>query len=118
MTQVAFIVNSRPLTVETLNDANSPTPISPSNLLTLKSSVGMPPTGEFSPPDLYFKKRWQHVQHIAEEFWSRWRRVFLQSLQPRQKWKKQTPHFTVQDIVLLENKCQQNQWLMARIVSI
>ena len=118
MTEVELIVNSRPLTVETLNDANSPTPISPSNLLTLKSSVNMPPPGEFSPPDLYSKKRWRRVQYIAEEFWSRWRKEFLQSLQPRQKLKKQTPNFTVGDIVLLKNECQRNQWPMARIVSI
>ena len=37
-----------------------------------------------------------------------------QSLQPSQKWKKQTPNFTVGDIVLLK---KQNQWPMARIVS-
>ena len=43
MTEVELIVNSRPITVETLNYANSPTPISPSNLLTLKSSVVMSP---------------------------------------------------------------------------
>ena len=117
-TEVELIMNSRPLTVETLNDANSPTPASPSNLLTLKSSVIMPPPGEFSPPDLYSKKRWQHVHHIAEEFWNRWRKEFLQSLQPRQIWKKQTPNFTIGDIVLLKDECQQNQWPMARIVSI
>ena len=49
LTGVELILNSRPLTVETLRDANSPTSISPSNLLTLKSSVVMSPFGEFSP---------------------------------------------------------------------
>ena len=57
MTEVELIVNS-----------NSPTLMSPNNLLTLKSSIVMPPPREFSPPDLYSKKRWRHVQHIAEEF--------------------------------------------------
>ena len=118
MTEVELIVNSRPLTVETLNDRNSLAPISPSNLLTLKSSLVMPPPGEFSPPDFYSKKRWLRVQLIAEEFWNRWRKEFLQSLQPRQKWKKKTPNFTVGDIVLLKDECQRNQWPMARIVII
>ena len=31
---------------------------------------------------------------------------------------KQTPNFTVRDTVLLKDECQQNQWPMARIVSI
>ena len=57
MTEVELIVNS-----------NSPTLMSPNNLLTLKSSIVMPPPREFSPPDLYSKKRCRHVQHIAEEF--------------------------------------------------
>ena len=36
MTEVELIVSSKPLIVETLNDTNSSTPISQSNLLTLK----------------------------------------------------------------------------------
>ena len=116
MTEVELIVNSRPLTVETLNDANSPTPICPSNLLFFKSSIVVPPPVEFSPADLYSKKRWRRVQHIAEEFWNRWRKEFLQGLQPRKKWKKQAPNFTVRDTVLLKDEYQQNQWPMARIV--
>ena len=118
MTEVELIVNSRPLTVETLHDTNSPTPISPSNLLNLKSNVVMPPPGEFSHPDVYSRKRWRRVQHIAEEFRNRWRKEFLQNLQTRQKWQKQTPNFTVGDIVLLKDECQRNQWPMARILSI
>ena len=98
MTEVELIVNSRLLTVETVNNANSPTPIPPSNLLTLKSSVVMPPPREFTQPDLYSKKRLQRVQHIAEQFWNRRRKDFLQSLQPRKKWQKQAPNFTVGDM--------------------
>ena len=45
ITEVELIVNSRPPTVETLNEANSPASISPSNLLTLKSRAVMPPPG-------------------------------------------------------------------------
>ena len=56
MTEVELIVNSRPLAMETLNDTNSPAPISPSNLLTLKSSVVMTPSEIFGPPDLLSKK--------------------------------------------------------------
>ena len=47
MIQDELIMNSRPLIVESLNDANSPTPKSPSNLPTLKCNAVMP-----SPEDL------------------------------------------------------------------
>ena len=72
------IINSRPPTVESLSDINSEIPLSPSNLLTMKSDVIMPPPGVFNRPDLYSRRRWRRVQHIAGEFWFRWRKEFLQ----------------------------------------
>ena len=65
------IINSRPLTVESLGDINSEIPLSPSNLLTMKSDVIMPLPGVFNRPDLYSRRQWRRVQHIAGEFWSR-----------------------------------------------
>ena len=62
--EVEAIVNSRPLTVETTNDVGSYIPLSPSNLLTMKSKVVLPPPGSFTPADLYSRKRWRRVQHI------------------------------------------------------
>ena len=45
MTKTEAIINSRPLTVETINDGQSPMPISPNNILTMKKKVVMPPPG-------------------------------------------------------------------------
>ena len=93
-------------------------PLSPSNLFTMKTSVVMPPPGEFSKPDACSERRWRRVQHIAGEFWSRWRKEFLQSLLLRQIWKKRIRNFALDDIVLLKDDCHRNQWPMARIVGI
>ena len=111
------IVNSRPLTVESLSDVNSEIPLSPSNLLTMKSDVIMPPPGVFNRPDLYSRRRWRRGQHIAGEFWSRWRKEFLQSLQARQKWNISKRNFQVGDVVLLKEDIGRNKWPMVRIVS-
>ena len=62
------IINSRPLTVESFSGVISETPLSPSNLLTMKSDVIMPPPGVFNRPDLYSPRRWRRVQHIAGQF--------------------------------------------------
>ena len=116
MAEVELIINSRPLTVETISDSKSEIPLSLGNLFTGKTSIVMPPPGEFSKPDAYSKRRWRcAVQHIAGEFWSIWRKEFLQSLQVRQIWKKRIQNIAVDDIVLLKNDCHQNQWPMARI---
>ena len=74
MTEVEGILNSRPLTVEVLNDPTSLQPLSPVNILTTKSKVISPLPGEFSKPDIYSRKRWRRIQHIANEFWSRWKK--------------------------------------------
>ena len=109
------IINSRPLTVESLSDINSEIPSSLSNLLTMKSDVIMPPPGIFNRPDLYSRRRWRRVQHIAGEFWSRWRKEFLESLQARQKWNIPKRNFQVGDIVFLKEDTGRNKWPMARI---
>ena len=79
------ILNSRPLTVETLGDVKSEQPLSPNNILTMKTKVVMPPPGEFVRADEFSRRRWRRVQHIANEFWQRWRKEFLSALQFRQK---------------------------------
>ena len=53
------IINSRLLTVETLSDVNSQIPLSPSNLLTQKAGVVLPPPGNFDRPDLHSRHRWR-----------------------------------------------------------
>ena len=102
-------ITSRPLTVETISGSKSEIPLLPSNLLTMKTSVLMPPPGEFSKLDVYSKRRWWRVQHIAGEFWSRLRKEFLQSLQVRQIWKKRIRNFAAGDIFLLRDDCHWNQ---------
>ena len=61
MTEVEAAINSRPLTVETVSDSSSFIPISLSNILTMKTSVVIPPVATFQGADLYCNKRWRHV---------------------------------------------------------
>ena len=83
--EVEAVVNSRPLITDTLSDPLSLLPLTPSTLLTGKSKLILPPPGKFQTEDVYCKRRWRRVQHIANEFWSRWSKEYLQSLQARQK---------------------------------
>ena len=69
------VVNSRPLTTETLSDPLSPLLLSPSTLLTGKTKLVLPPPGKFQREDTHCKRRWRRVQN--------------QILQLRQKWTHQ-----------------------------
>ena len=102
------------LSMETISDSKSEIPLSlTGNLCTMKMNVVMPPPGEFTKPYTYSKRRSWCVQHFAVEFWSRQRKEFLQSLQVRQIWKQRIQNLAIaHQIVLLEDDCHQNQWLM------
>ena len=65
LVEVEAIVNSRPMTTETIINVQSHVPLSPSNLLTMKSKVVMPPPGSFGPADAYCRKRWRRTRHIV-----------------------------------------------------
>ena len=116
ITETEAIINSRPLTVETLSDVNSEMPLSPSHLLTMKTEVVLPPPGTFSRPDIYSRRRWRRVQHIASKFWTQSRKEFLGTLQLRQKWNNQKQNFKAGDLVLLREDSIRSKWPMARIV--
>ena len=76
--EAEYTINNRPLTVETLSDPHSAPPLSPSMLLTGKTRLVLPPPGEFKREDLYCRKMWRCTQHMAQEFWSRWCKEYLQ----------------------------------------
>lgn len=110
MTEAEAIVNSRPLTYV---DADSE-PLTPSQLLTMKTKVVMPPPGHFVKEDLYCRKRWRRVQYLANLFWTRWRNEFLSTLQSRQKWHRPQANLQIGDIVLLvDDAAPRCQWSKA-----
>ncbi|XP_041850910.1 uncharacterized protein LOC121646099 isoform X1 [Melanotaenia boesemani] len=111
------IVNSRPLTVDNLYDPNSPEPLTPNHLLTMKPVGALPPPGKFIKEDMYARKRWRHVQYLAEQFWSRWRREYLSNISTRQCWHAPRRNLKVGDIVLerLED-LPRNEWRLAKVI--
>lgn len=116
MVEAENIVNCRPLTVDTINSSQLPEPLTPNHLLTMKSKVLLSPPGEFQRADLYSKKRWRRVQYLANEFWTRWRKDYLQSLQPRQKWIATRRNLQVDDIVVvMDDNLPRNCWRIARV---
>ena len=118
LTEAECIVNSRPLTVENLADPSS-MPLSPSNVLTMKTRIVLPPPGIFQREDMYCRKRWRQVQYLANQFWSRWKKEYLSGLQKRQKWGGEKRNFRINDIVLVKDEnLPRNQWPLARVVKV
>ena len=53
------------------SDQNDADPLTPNHILTMRSSITLPPPGYFQRLDIYQRKRWRRVQHLANIFWSR-----------------------------------------------
>ena len=119
MCEAEAIVNSRPLTVNNLTDPDSLSPLTPNHLLTMKTKVLLSPPGVFQSADLYSRKRWRRVQHLANEFWSRWRKEFLLEKQQRQKWTQDRKNLQIDDIVIMkEDNVPRSEWKLARVSSV
>lgn len=117
--EVESIVNSRPLTVDSLSDPMSPLPLSPAMILTQKTRVFLPPPGNFEKNDIYCRRQWRRTQYLANQFWTRFRSEYLGSLQERRKWSKDRDNLRVGDIVLLKDDlAPRTEWKLARILEV
>ena len=116
--EVEAIVNSRPLAVDNLND-ETVDPLTPNHLLTMKSKVVLPPPGVFQREDVYCRKRWRAVQHLANEFWQRFSKEYVRVSNVRQKWNTIHRNVSVGDIVLvLDKDLPRNRWSKGRVVEV
>lgn len=113
------IVNNRPLTVNSISDPTSLEPLTPNHLLTMKSSIPLPPPGKFVKEDVYAKKRWRRVQYLSEQFWGRWRKEYLANNTLRQRWHAPRRNVQVDDIVILkEEEIPRNEWKLAKVLEV
>ena len=114
MAEVTAIVNSRPI-VPVSSDPDNPEVLSPAMLLTSKNQCETDSLGEFDPKNLY-RAQWKRVQHLADQFWVKWKREYLNSLQNRRKWNYEQVFLDVGDVVLLKDReVNRNCWPLGRI---
>ena len=114
-TEVECILNSRPLT-PIIIDPEDNAPLTPNHLLQVGASPNLSP-GVFSSSDVYSRHRWKQVQYLADQFWSRWSREYLQTLQSRQKWTTKRSNLRLGDVVLVCDETRpRGQWSMGRVI--
>ncbi len=114
--EVEAVVNSRPLTYLS-DDPGECEALTPNHLLLLKSR-SEPLHPDCSKADTY-RRRWKHVQVLADLFWKRWRQEYLPSLMLRQKWIDPERNFSIGDLVLLvDENAPRKTWPLGRILQI
>ena len=101
MSEVCAIVNSRPLANVSV-DPTQPSVLCPSVLLTQKTDLDIGPFESVDLKEMY-KRSWQHIQVLANQFWKRWQQDYLCNLQLRRKWTESKENVKVDDVVLLKD---------------
>ena len=115
--EIESIMNGRPLTYVSTSSGEIE-PLTPSHLLFLRGGAG-PIPGDYSAADSLSRRRWRHVQYLAQQFWIRWKREYLLSLQSRQRWRREVQNLKPNDIVLLvDEDVPRGKWVMGRIVRV
>ncbi|XP_043212074.1 uncharacterized protein LOC122376326 [Amphibalanus amphitrite] len=117
MCEVEAILNGRPLTPVS-DDPRDLEALTPNHLLIYRSAQPLPP-GIFSEADSFSRKRWKLVQYLATEFWRRWKKEYVSSLQVRQKWIQPQRNLRENDMVLLvDADSSRNEWKMGRVINV
>ena len=113
LVEVEKILNDRPITPVS-SDPQDLEALTPNHILLLHRNSSSPPD-KFEESDR-FKARWKHVQVLSNEFWQRWTKEYLPTLQERQKWLHPKPNFKVEDLVLMVDKnTPHGQWPKALV---
>lgn len=63
-------------------------PLSPDDLLHMKSRAVFPMPGSFDCEHIYLRKHWSVVQSLVNMFQTKWKRDYVNVLQQRAKWHK------------------------------
>lgn len=112
--QIEACLNSRPLCALSGNSDNFDV-LTPAHFLIGEPLITIQEADLNSVP-LNRLDRWQMCTKIVSDFWNRWAKEYLTTLQPRTKWTKPSDDINVGDLVLIKDKnLPPTQWILARV---
>ena len=114
LVEVEGILNSRPLLYCSSDPEDEPV-LTPNHFLHGQLGGQLAPYGTeelaFNP-----RQRWRFIQDLVTQFWQRWVKEYLPSLQPRGKWLREYRDLVVDDVVLVVDlKMPRGMWPLGRI---
>ena len=109
-------LNSRPITYVS-SDVDDLTPLTPNHFLV--GQLG----GQYAPEVFDVEEgrnlRSRRIQQLLGQFWSRWRKEFLPTLNKRGKWFHPQRNLKEGDVVLVvDTKTKRGEWPLGRIVEV
>lgn len=108
-TEAERITNYKPRTPNSSSPDDAEL-LTPSHFLNVRPTVNIP-TDIVDENDKFRRKRWLQDQLFAHNFWKRWMKEYLPSLQERHKWQQEQRNVRAGEIVLVaDDNMKKNQW--------
>jgi hypothetical protein len=116
--QAEAVVNSRPLTTIS-DDVRDPLPLSPAHLVIGRALQSVPDNLGRDDLNSRIDVLWRQRQRLHSEFWGRWRKEYLLTLQPSQKWFAPQHEPRLGEIILInDNTSNRMFWPLGKIIEI
>lgn len=117
LVQIEAVLNSRPLCPAS-SDPNDCSVLTPGHFLTLEPLSTIPePDPSYS--NLTHLTRWQLLQRLHFDFWSRWHKEYLHTLHQRAKWHNPAETLLPDSLVLLKtDNAHPLHWQTARVIQL
>ncbi|CAI6376545.1 unnamed protein product [Macrosiphum euphorbiae] len=119
LVQIEAVLNSRPV-MAVSDDPDCLEALTPGHFLIGRPLTTFPePTLLDEPTISCPRRRWDLVQRMFQQFWLRWRRDYVNSLQQRPKWSRPMANFKIGDLVILKEDNQSPlDWHLGRIIQL
>ncbi|KAL0830739.1 hypothetical protein ABMA28_002867 [Loxostege sticticalis] len=112
--QIEAVLNSRPLCPVSA-DPNDLSALTPGHFLTLEPLTAVPDE-DLSSINVNRLHRWQLLQSFHQNFWSRWKHEYLNSLTQRAKWTKDSKPLAVGSMVIIKDDNRAPlHWTLGRV---
>lgn len=94
------------------SDPHAPRALTPGHFLIGEELTAIPEP-DLNHVEINRLDRWQFIQKLTNDFWKRWSREYLVSLQPRSKWNTESEDIKKDDIVLVkEDRVPSAKWIL------
>lgn len=117
LVEIEAILNSKPLGYVS-SDLSDLDPVTPNFLLMGRPDTSLPQV-VYPASELLSKRRWRHVQVLAERFWSAFTKYYLLGQQTRGKWQSSLPN--IQDgaiVMMVDPQLPRSAWQIGKVIKV
>ena len=117
MTKIEACLNSRPL-ISLKDSSDDRMVLTPGDFLIGEPLLAIPEPKITDVP-ISRLKQWQYLRKLHQEFWNRWSKDYLSTLQIRSKWFQKINPLKINDVVAIKDETRSPTfWKIARVIAI